>query len=66
MSQTLKTIAVAGALAIGSAVMTQAAEREQVRMVINLIAGVKMPFPETCATTWRAPNACSWIQTVRP
>jgi hypothetical protein len=24
----------------------QAAEREQVRMVINLIAGVKMPFPE--------------------
>src|SRR5215471_20302780 len=23
-----------------------AAEREQVRMVINLIAGVKMPFPE--------------------
>src|SRR5262249_1322639 len=24
----------------------QAAEREQVRLVINLIAGVKMPFPE--------------------
>ena len=24
----------------------QAAEREQVRMVINLVAGVKMPFPQ--------------------
>jgi hypothetical protein len=24
-----------------------AAEREQVRMVINLVAGVKMPFPRT-------------------
>ena len=46
MSQALKTIALADALAIGSAAMTQAAEREQVRMVINLIAGVKMPFPE--------------------
>ncbi len=27
----------------------QAAEREQVRMVINLIAGVKMPFPRNLA-----------------
>jgi hypothetical protein len=46
MSQTLKMIALAGALAIGFPVTTEAAEREQVRMVINLIAGVKMPFPE--------------------
>src|ERR1700741_2730382 len=27
----------------------QAAEREQVRMVINLVAGVKMPFPRNLA-----------------
>jgi hypothetical protein len=46
MSQTLKTIALAGALAVGLISATEAAEREQVRMVINLIAGVKMPFPE--------------------
>lgn len=46
MSQTAKTIALVGALTLGFAVMTEAAEREQVRMVINLIAGVKMPFPE--------------------
>ena len=46
MSQTLKKIAVAGVLAIGFAVTTEPAEREQVRIVINLIAGVKMLFPE--------------------
>src|SRR4029434_1440981 len=44
MSQTLKTIALAGALAIGFTVTTEAAEREQVRMVINLIACVEMPL----------------------
>ena len=32
-----------------------AAEREQVRMVINLVAGVKMPFPgNVCAQQYRA------------
>jgi hypothetical protein len=46
MFQTLKTIALAGGLAVGLISATEAAEREQVRMVINLIAGVKMPFPE--------------------
>jgi hypothetical protein len=34
------------AILVSSISSTQAAEREQVRMVINLIAGVKMPFPE--------------------
>src|SRR5215813_11169664 len=29
----------------------QAAEREQVRMVINLVAGVKMPFPPNLRNT---------------
>jgi hypothetical protein len=46
MLQKSKTLALAGALT-GCALFgsVQAAEREQVRMVINLIAGVKMPFP---------------------
>jgi hypothetical protein len=47
MSQSLKTLALASALSIITAFTPgQAAEREQVRLVINLIAGVKMPFPE--------------------
>jgi len=43
-----KLLAAASALAISQAALlpARAAEREQVRMVINLIAGVKMPFPE--------------------
>jgi hypothetical protein len=47
MPHTLKNLVLAGALLIGTAVApVQAAEREQVRMVINLISGTKMPFPE--------------------
>jgi len=47
MTQSLKTLALASALSIITTFTpTHAAEREQVRMVINLIAGVKMPFPE--------------------
>ena len=47
MPQNLKTLALASTLLIGTALTpAQAAEREQVRMVINLISGVKMPFPE--------------------
>jgi hypothetical protein len=46
MSQTIRPLALACALVIGAALPSaQAAEREQVRTVINLIAGVKMPFP---------------------
>jgi hypothetical protein len=46
MPQTIKTLALAS-LVMGVALSSApAAEREQVRMVINLIAGVKMPFPE--------------------
>src|SRR5262249_60332360 len=45
MSTTIGTLAIA--LAFGAALPSaQAAEREQVRTVINLIAGVKMPFPQ--------------------
>src|SRR5215510_1495842 len=46
MSQIFRTITLAGALAVALISPTEAAEREQVRMVINLIAGIKMPFPE--------------------
>jgi hypothetical protein len=47
MAQTIRFLALASALAVSPAFPTaQAAEREQVRMVINLVAGVKMPFPE--------------------
>jgi len=43
----MKTIALATAAVLTSTLTSaRAAEREQVRMVINLIAGVKMPFPE--------------------
>src|SRR5262245_36869538 len=45
MSMTIRTLAIA--LVFGAALPSaQAAEREQVRTVINLIAGVKMPFPQ--------------------
>jgi hypothetical protein len=33
-------------LAVAQTATASAAEREQVRMVINLVAGVKMPYPE--------------------
>jgi hypothetical protein len=43
----IKTLACACALVIGAGLpRATAAEREQVRMVINLISGVKMPYPE--------------------
>jgi hypothetical protein len=47
MPKTIGTLALAGLLAAGAVLSPAgAAEREQVRMVINLVAGVKMPFPE--------------------
>jgi hypothetical protein len=47
MPHTIKTFALAGILVIGAAIApAAAAEREQVRIVINLVAGAKMPFPE--------------------
>src|SRR5262245_11587068 len=45
MSQRGKTFVLALAGCTWLLVPAQAAEREQVRMVINLVAGVKMPFP---------------------
>jgi hypothetical protein len=45
MSYTIRTFSLATALVMGLS-SAQGAEREQVRMVINMIAGVKMPFPQ--------------------
>ena len=47
MSQAITTLVLESMLIV-SAILApaQAAEREQVRMVINLVAGVKKPFPE--------------------
>jgi hypothetical protein len=48
MSKKIKTFALASIVAVTPVLASAlAAEREQVRMVINLIAGVKMPFPES-------------------
>ena len=46
MPQAIRILAFAFMLAATQTAPTSAAEREQVRMVINLVAGVKMPFPE--------------------
>ena len=47
MTQTMRILALATMLLGGLALTSvNAAEREQVRMVISLVAGVKMPFPE--------------------
>ena len=46
MPNTLRTLALTTMLAVAQTATGPAAEREQVRMVINLISGVKMPFPE--------------------
>ena len=47
MSQRMMALALASTLVFGAGLApAYAAEREQVRVVINLIAGVKMPFPQ--------------------
>ena len=47
MSNKITAFALAGALVCGVAITpAHAAEREQVRIVINLVAGAKMPFPQ--------------------
>jgi hypothetical protein len=47
MPQTMRTLGLSILLAVSGQIGSGlAAEREQVRMVINLIAGVKMPFPD--------------------
>jgi hypothetical protein len=46
MSRTIRTLTLACAVVVGTLLTSaHAAEREQVRMVINLLSSVKMPFP---------------------
>ena len=67
MAQTIRLLALASALAAGSAFPpAQAAEREQVRMVINLVAGVKKPFPENLRNHLGGPNGCNSTPTAQP
>jgi hypothetical protein len=56
-STSLLLAALLSCLALGPA---SAAEREQVRIVINLMAGVKMPFPENLARN-RAKTQRVWL-----
>ena len=56
MPQAMRILALAIMLAAAQSAPASAAEREQVRMVINLVAGVKMPFPERLRNIWPALN----------
>jgi len=46
MRQSLERLLAASLLLAAASIPAKAAEREQVRIVINLMAAVKMPFPE--------------------
>lgn len=46
MRQSLERLLAASLLLAAATIPAKAAEREQVRIVINLMAAVKMPFPE--------------------
>src|SRR5258706_15838807 len=46
MRQSTKCLLVACLLVAAEPIAVKSAERERVRIVINLMAGVKMPFPE--------------------
>jgi len=60
MSQKLKSLALTSALLGGFALVpVNAAEREQVRAVINLISAVKMPFPEKLRNNL---SRTEWVQ----
>jgi hypothetical protein len=50
MPKAIRMLTLAITLAVAQNATASAAEREQVRMVINLVAGVKMPFPERLRT----------------
>lgn len=60
MFQLAKPLLIASLLLAFAFTPTKAAEREQVRMVINLVAGVKMPFPENLSRN-RAKTQRAWL-----
>ena len=62
MSRKIKILALAAVFVSGMAVTsTTAAEREQVRAVINLVTGIKMPYPENLARN-RAKTQRVWLE----
>jgi hypothetical protein len=62
MPLNIRIVALAGAL-LGVVTLTsaQAAEREQVRAVINLVTGIKMPYPEKLSRN-RAKTERVWLE----
>jgi hypothetical protein len=60
MQQSAKSLILACLLLAGMFAPVAAAEREQVRIVVNLIAAVKMPFPENLARN-RAKTQRAWL-----
>jgi hypothetical protein len=61
MLQSAKCLLVACLLFAAGFTSVRAAEREQVRIVINLMAGVKMPFPENLARN-KAKTQRVWLE----
>jgi hypothetical protein len=62
MSSNIRIVALTSAL-LGAVALTsaQAAEREQVRAVINLVTGIKMPYPENLPRN-RAKTQRVWLE----
>ena len=56
-----KAVVLAGLLLGGALAPADAAEREDVRKVINLVTSVKMPFPESLARN-RAKTERVWLE----
>src|SRR5712691_10309249 len=61
MLQSAKCLLVACLLLSAGFTSVRTAEREQVRIVINLMAGVKMPFPENLARN-KAKTQRVWLE----
>jgi hypothetical protein len=61
MLQTAKPLLLASLLLAVACVPAKAAEREQVRIVVNLVAAVKMPYPENLPRN-RAKTQRTWLE----
>jgi len=61
MLQKSKAVLLASLLLVVAAVPVHAAEREDVRKVINLVSSVKMPFPESLSRN-RAKTERVWLE----
>src|SRR5579883_1703682 len=61
MAQTFKPLLIAGLLATSGLGPVHAADREDVRKVINLVTSVKMPYPENLLAN-RARTERVWLE----